>query len=348
MSGETAAAPPVGGLIKDLRNRRVLRYALGTTIGLALATGIAWDLAYIAPYVVVFLLASPAPPPSLKKGLGYIAIVTVACFVGLWSCQFCLDYPVVLLCVIGLLLLRIFYSMAAGGSVFLNLWLLIAVLIIPMVAVQSSVAATYAVEGMIMGSAATMLSIWAAFILVPEPTAPGAAPVASPEPPSSRACFETAVTTTIVVMPMVVFFHLSAWVDGLLTLGYIGFLATTPAFSQNLKAGKALILANLAGGVGAIILFGILTVVPEFPYLLLLILMIGIYFGSWVMSDHPMASLIGRVFATIVLVIVSATTSSDGNAASEVYHRVFQIMGAVIYVVLASTLVARLKKARMV
>lgn len=348
MSGETTATPPVGGLIRDARNRRVLRYALGTTIALALATGIAWDLAYIAPYVVVFLLASPAPPPTVKKGLGYIVIVALACFVGLWSCQFCLDYPVVMLFVIGLALLRIFYSMASGGSPYLNLWLLIAILVIPLIAVQSTTAATYAVEGMVIGSAATMLSIWSAFLLVPEPPVRGTASASLQESPAARTCFETAVTTTIVVMPMVVFFHLSAWVDGVLALGYTGFLATTPAFTKGLKAGKALILANLAGGAAAILMFGILTVVPEFSYLLLLILMTGLYFGSWVMSDHPMASLIGRVFATLVLVIVSATTSSDGSAASEVYHRVLQIMTAVIYVVVVSTLVGRLKKARTV
>lgn len=351
MSADTAAPISSGGLMTDARNRRVLRYALGTTIALALATGFPWALAYIAPYVVVFLLASAKTAPSLKSGVAYMAIVTFACYAGLWSCQFFLDAPIVLLGIIGLALLWIFYAQASGAPSFLVTWLLISILVIPLLAVQSPVVATLAVEGIIIGAAATLFSLWSAFALVPEPAPPVAtAGPAAPrtERPSPRTRLESATTITLVVMPMVVFFHLCAWVDGVLVLGYTGFLAMTPAFAKDLKAGKVLIFANAMGGVVAIIMFEILTIVPEFPYLVLLTLLTGLYFGSLVMSANPKASVYGRAFATVVLIITSVTTSSSGAATSEVIQRVFQIMAAVIYVVVAYALMRRFNKARKV
>ncbi len=349
MSAEAAAARPVAGLLIDARNRRVIRYALGTTIALALATATPWTLSYMAPCVVASLLATAAPAPTLKQGLGYVGTVTVSCFVGLWSCQYFLDAPLVLLAAIGLVLLRIFHAAAGGTSAFVVAWLLIGILVIPLVAVQSPDAAILATEGIVIGGAATMVFIWVAFALVPEPAAPPPQVVQAgpkPAPPSPRARLVTATTITLVVMPMVVVFHLCAWVDGVLILGYTGLLAMNPAFAKGLEAGRGLVWANVAGGVVAILVYGILTIVPEFSYLLLLTLLAGLAFGPRVIAEHPRAPLYGRAYSTYLLVIASTTTGTGGGATLEVFQRVLQITTAVIYVVAAYGLAARFRQAR--
>ena len=70
MSAEGAALdlPAPAGILTDARSRRIVRFALGTTLGSGLAYLIGFDLPFLVPILVAMLLASPAPCPSVRKG----------------------------------------------------------------------------------------------------------------------------------------------------------------------------------------------------------------------------------------------------------------------------------------
>jgi len=353
MSAEQAAAHVHPGLLNDTRSRRVLRYAVGSTLAMAVAMGIAWDLSFLTPVLSLTFLATPGPPPSLKKGLAFIATIAAACLVGLWVCKYLLGFPVVFFAILGLLLLWLFYSKTGDTSPFLITWLLIALLVLPMLAVQSPNLARFVVRGIILGSAATLLVVWVAYMLIPEPTPTGteaeatAASATAPKAPSSREeCFQTAATSTLVVLPLLLLFHLFELTGGILILVFVALLSLQPAFAKSFKAGAALILGNVFGGFAAIVMFELLSIVPEFTFLILLTLFAGLFFGSRLMSDDPKAPLYGMAYSTLLLVIGSVTSSSSGDATSKVYDRIFQIMIAVIYVVVAFGFLDRYRRAR--
>ena len=96
-----------------------------------------------------------------------------------------------------------------------------------------------------------------------------------------------------------------------------------------------MIVANLAGGIAAIVAFNLFVVVPSFTFLILISLVVGLYFGQKVFSGNPAAPLYGTGFSTFLLVLGSVTTSADGDASSKVWSRIFQIGLAVTYVVVA-------------
>ena len=95
MCAEIAAPALPAADVETLRTRRILRFAIGITLGMALATGIAWPLSFLSPVLVGLLLSSPARL-SLRAGVGFVAIIAVAMGASFVFSVVFLSYPVVL------------------------------------------------------------------------------------------------------------------------------------------------------------------------------------------------------------------------------------------------------------
>jgi hypothetical protein len=349
MSVEAVVHPVPRGWLADPRVRRVLRYALGSTIAMAIAMGVAWELSFLVPVLSLSFLGAAGPRPGFRKGFGFLAVIAAACLVGLWAIKYFLSYPFPFFAIFALLLLRLFYAKAGGASPFLITWLLIALLVLPLVAVQSPDLAVFIVRAIVLGSSVTLLVVWLTYALIPEPTTDstaGAAAAAAGEIPPPLQRIELALTQTLVVVPVFVLFHVFEMTGGILILVFVALLSIQPGFAKNFKAGAALILGNLIGGLAAIVMFQLLTVVPEFSFLLVLTLLAGFLFGARLLSGDPKAPLFGMAYSTLLLIIGSTTSSAEGDAASKIYERIFQLMVAVAYVVTAFGVVERLRRAR--
>jgi len=323
-----------------MRGLRILRYALGSTIAMTVAMGFNWQLAFLTPVLSLSFFASPAPRPSLKQGVGFIATIAVACIAGMMLGKYLLSYPLVYIPFTGFVLLRIFYMMASGRSPLLTMWLLIALLVIPLITITSPAIANMVALGILTGAVVTVCVVWLTYGLLPDP--PGAhdsdAPAATVQkatPPAVER-FKTAAISTLVVLPVLVLFYSFKLQSSLLILIFVALLSAQPGFATNFKAGGALIIGNVMGGAAAILMYELLCMVPQFYFLVLLTLLAGLVFGTRVFSDKPMAKLWGMAFSTLLLVIGSTTASGSDEAGSKVYERVVQITVAVVWVVMAS------------
>ena len=147
-------------------------------------------------------------------------------------------------------------------------------------------------------------------------------------------------------MPVFLVFHFFEWTGGILILIFVALLSMQPAFAKGFKAGGALILGNVIGGFAAIVMFELLVIVPAYAFMLLLMLLSGLFFGSRLISSKPKAPLYGMAYSTLLLVIGSTTTSTTGDATVKVYSRIIQMMVAVVYVVAAFGLIDRYRRAR--
>ena len=56
-------------LLKDPKQIKMLRYAVGLTIAIALASAISWPLPFLLPILSAVFLALPLPKPTLLQGL---------------------------------------------------------------------------------------------------------------------------------------------------------------------------------------------------------------------------------------------------------------------------------------
>jgi len=309
---------------------------------MALAMALDWKLSFLTPVLSLTFLASPAGRPGFRAGLSFIGMVGAACLVGTFISGALLSYPLVYVPFAGLLLFHLFFAQWSGKSPLLIVWLMIAVLLIPFISIQSPELAGLVARGLLTGAAATMVVVWIAFILFPDPPAPAVQAAKASKPPFPAAeKFRQSALSTLVVFPVVVAFYVFQWTGAILVMIMVALLSMQPAFAKDFKAGKALIMGNVLGGLAAMLVYELLVLAPLYSFLVSLTLLAGLVFGARLFSDRPTAALYGMAFSTLLLVIGS-TTSSSGEAGAEVYTRIIQLMMAVVYVVLAFGLLERL------
>jgi len=309
MSAEIAAPALPAADVESLRTRRILRFAIGITLVMALATGIAWPLSFLAPVLIGLLLSSPAPL-SLRAGVGFVAIIAVAMGASFVFSVVFLSYPVVFLALIGLLLFRVFYAASGDAHPLSILWMVVGLCVIP-----------------------------------PDP-AVSAAAIASPTPksiPEASERFRSAAISTLAVWPLLVLFYAFQLTGDLLVLIFAAILAISANMQAGWKGGIALIIANLGGGVITIVIYNLLVAVPEFGFFVVLMLLTTLLIGQRRFSDAPTAGLYGSAMNT-VLIIIGGVTTSTGEAGAEIYVRITQIIIAVIYIVVSLGLLESLWK----
>jgi uncharacterized membrane protein YccC len=165
-------------------------------------------------------------------------------------------------------------------------------------------------------------------------------PAAPKAVPSTGDRFRYALETLIIVLPVVLVFFFFQWSDGIIILIFITLLSMQPSF--NYKAGKAMIIGNLLGGVFAIVLYELVVMAPHYLFFILMVLATSFFFSSRLFSSNPKAPLFGMGFSTFLL-ITGQSISWSVDAGGEVWMRVIMIMIAVIYVVTAFSIIEAYK-----
>ena len=325
------------------RDIRIARYALGATLGMAVAMGFGWELSYLVPVLSLSFLAAPDKPLSFKAGLGFIAIVGVSCYLAVFVGSHLIPYSAVYVPFIGIVLFRLFYFGQRGGSLLMVLWLLLALTIIPLVRLLQPSIAIFVAQGLFYNVVVTIVIAWIMFALIPVRWETGQAAAAKPKPPPATPdeAFRTASLSTAVVLPLLLLFYFFELTGAIVMLVFVSILASNPNMLANVKVAKVFVAANVLGGLISIVFFELLVMVPIFVFLLLLTLLVGLVLGTQVFSGKPTGAIFGTAFSTTLLIIGSVTTS-DGDASSMVYTRVAQITFAVVYVVVSFGLLNRL------
>lgn len=118
----------------------------------------------------------------------------------------------------------------------------------------------------------------------------------------------------------------------------------SPALA-NVKVGTVMIVANILGGLFAILAYNLLVIAPMFLFMILITLSTGLFFGSRLFSTNKFAAVFGSGFSTFLLILGSVTSSEDA-AGDKVWTRVIQISIAVIYVVIAFRLLNYYEKSK--
>lgn len=336
----------MAGIVVDSKNINIFRYALGSTFIVALAIGFSWPIGFLLPVLSLSFLASGKPAPNLKGGLVFFLIITCSALFGLLLSKLFLPFPIIHILLLCLILFYIFFTNHPLFTPLLKTFLLVSILLIPNLALYSKEMALVLATSLSAYAGVTILVVWFIFLLFPAQKITELKAAQSPvlAGPTRQQRISTASTTTFVILPVLLLFYFYNLTSSLLILIFITTLCMQPAFAKDFKAGKSLIFGNLIGGIAAIIVYEVFTVVPEFFYFVIVVLLIGLIFGKQVFSGKPKAGLWGMGYSTFLLVICSTTASGTTDADAKVWTRVLQIMIAVIYIVAAFGLIARFKK----
>jgi hypothetical protein len=318
---------------KDSSIRPMVRYAIGSTLVTGLAIGIGWNLAYLTPVLALVFFAPGTTILKFKEGAGFVGIIAVTTFLAFLFTKYLLDYKILFIILLGLTMLAIFYTGRLGPRP--KVFMLISLLIMPMLAFEDLAIAHAFTKTFILGAAITIVLVWIIYAIFPDQTEPALPMVGKATPksaPSPEQRFRYALEILIIVFPVVMVFFFLEWSDGKIILIFITLLSMKPTF--NYKAGKAMILGNLLGGIFAIVAYELVVMIPLLFFFVLMVLATSLYFATRLFSSSPKAPLFGMGFSTFLLIMGQSTTGTD-DAGGKVWMRVIMIMIAVIYVVTA-------------
>ncbi|MBW2414813.1 MAG: DUF2955 domain-containing protein [Deltaproteobacteria bacterium] len=326
----------------DADATRALRLTLGTAGSAALALGIGGPLAFIAPLLTAKLLSSPAPRPTPAAGLMLVLSIAVAFGAGWVVSLALLPFPLVRVPLLGLMLFWTFYASERGAPPLLIVMLLLALVMLPVVSVQSQQLSMTIAAGMSIGAALAMAATWLAFALLPdrpEVETPGPS-AATPDPLERAEVVQRAVVATVIVLPMLALVDLFQLTGDLVVLAFVALLAQQLGQLGDAvgRGGGALLVGNAIGGVGALVAFQVLTVVPMFPLLIGLTALTTLLCARRIFPPTAASPLYATALSTWILLVASSTGGMGGEAAASFYARLFNIALAVVYVVVASSL----------
>jgi hypothetical protein len=339
----------------EIAHVRILRLAAGTGLSMWVSQAVAWDLSFIAPVMTLFILALPLPALNLQTGIKFLAGMTLSMYAGLLLLPWLLDYPLAGLLLLALALYRSFYFTAKGGSPVLGTFVTIGIALSTAVGSVSVDATLMLISGLIMNATIGIVFVWIAHALLPDskaggfPGAAGAQNAAAPDPDGAR---WSALRSTVIVFPIAFWFMLSG-----ASTSYIPVMIKVASMGQQASkegarlAGRSLIMSTIFGGIGAIIGWNVLSVVPELSVYALLIGLAGLVFGPKIFRGkgmHPKAETWSYAYLTMIVILAPAVMDSASGSSANVafWSRLLMFALATLYGVAAVYIVDAFRPAR--
>jgi hypothetical protein len=311
----------------------VLRYALGSCFIMAVTSLMNYELAYLTSVLALGYMAPGAKPLTFKQGLKFIMTLTLITGLAVIFSEFFIDYPPVFMPLLALGILWLYYSEALPLMV--KLFSIISILVIPLLSLEASVIGSFVAISLVFNALMAVALSQLVFLVFPLCEADIAF-----EKEQKKVTKQTdkerltyAINIVFILLPLLLLFFIFKLSGGLLILIFTAILSMSPALA-NIKVGTVMIVANILGGLFAILAYNLLVVVPMFPFMMLLTLAAGLFFGARLFSSNKFAAVFGSGFSTFLL-ILGSVTSSEAEAGDKVWTRVIQISIAVIYVVIA-------------
>ncbi len=311
----------------------ILRYVIGISFIMAVSSLWNYDLAYLTAVLGLGYIAPGVKPLTFKQGINFIFTLIIMTGIVLIFSAFFLDYPLVFMPLLLLALLWIYYTDKIVGMV--KIFLLISIIVIPFVSIDSAAIGSYVAINLSLNALMAIILTQIIFLIFPwsaedevflKTKQAGAKQ-------TERDRFNYAMNIVILLIPVLLLFYFLKLSSSVLILIFIAILSMSPALA-NPKVGAVLIIANILGGIVAILGYNLLSTIPHFTFMILLVLSVGLMFGSLIFSSHKLAPVFSSGLSTFLL-IIGSVMSSDAEAGEKVWTRVIQISMAVIYVVVA-------------
>ena len=313
--------------------RCALRYAVGVGLSVAMAYGIGWPMSWLATILTAAFLGNRAPRPNLKASLVILLAIALIFGFGLFITLHFYHYPLVFALLVSLGLYLNFYMAARGGSKLIVLLCTMAILLIPLVGGPEPRLALMVSSGFLTSACVALFCTQLAHTLLPGGTI---------TPPQGKDidphAIRSAWLSTAVILPVALVCLAFNMTGAVLPLIQISALSQRPDFSTGAAGGKALIAANIAGGVVAMMFYQLLKVTPTYPFLVAGLFVLALLFARKIFSGEPMAPLYASAFSTVLILIGGGTGQFGGDTDAGFYQRIVLILLSVCYVVGALSL----------
>jgi hypothetical protein len=317
---------------QDVNKIRQLRFAFGVTISAGFAYGINWPLAFLLPVFTSMLLALPLPKPSLHASLKNMLNTLKAFALGLAFSLFFLQYPVAYLLMLGLVLFHLYYYLNRGGSFWLTLMSILAILILPMMANSNEGLAISFSAGFVYSSWLTIAMIWLMHFLFPDPQATAFPEMKKFAGGYNKLAAQLALKSTLVTFPIAALFITYGLTDYMLVMIFSAIFILKPELTAGKEAGKNSLISTLLGGFYAWFFYWLIVAVPIFHFYLLLLLATALFFATNIFSQKPTAKYYSSAFIAM-LVVVNSSMGAGADFNAILINRIVLISAAIVYII---------------
>ena len=321
-------------ITRDQTSVRVIRFAVGVTISVALAYGIEWPLSFLLPVLTSLLLSFPLPMPSLQAGLRNMLYTLAAFGLGLVFSLFFLQYPLAYILMLGFVLFHLYYYLNRGGSFWLTLMSMIAILLLPMLANTHGGLATGLSLGFVWSSWLTVIMVWFSHLLVPDPQA-----AKFPQSPGFQSGYspvaaQLAFKSTLIIFPLATLFIVFDLMDFLLVMIFAALFILKPELSKGREAGRNSLISTLLGGACAWVFYWLIVAVPEYHFYIILMFLTTLSFAMNIFSAKPTAKYYASALVAL-LILVNGSMAEGADFVGLFVTRIVLIVLAVLYIVAA-------------
>ncbi|WP_114326942.1 DUF2955 domain-containing protein [Candidatus Colwellia aromaticivorans] len=331
------------------REIRILRFFIGVLFAIVLAYVANWPFAFITPIFVAKFLGSSKGKLSFKKLVAILLIIVSAFILGGIITRLLLPFPIVFILIMTLLIFWISYWNNSGGNELVITMLLVGFTVIPMMGLLHQDIAHIFTVGFLFSCFVSLVITMLMHELIVDKEIVNDNKKLEENKLTEQLLAEKpervkfAILSTLMIMPVMIFFFAFNLSSSVLILAFIALLAQKPDLVAGIKGSKALLVGNTIGGLVAIAMYNLLTLAPDFIFLVLLFSCVVISFAQAIFSEKPMVPLYAMAFTTVIILVFGATLSTS-DADEKFYTRIVQIACACSYVVFATVVASPLIK----
>ncbi|AYO23082.1 DUF2955 domain-containing protein [Vibrio owensii] len=318
--------------IDNATQRRILRFTIGVGLAVFLAAWINWQLAFVAP---VFTAKFLVDKPNLHRETIYELLLALIATMGLGLLLSggITQYPIVLLIAVGLMMAWGYYLFTDPKWNLFATILLIAVLMLPFMAINNPAISVVLASGLAISGAVSVAIFALVHIYLPEPDSEFAGYAAPPIGKEQR--WHASFRAMLISFPVVCFFFVFQISEALLTMMFVALLSLMITSEKSVKLSAFLIISNGIGGILAILAFSILAIVPSIFFYTAFITLLAVVIGKKIYTVPEKAPIFATAFSTL-LVLIGSTLMSSGDIDSNTFIRIFQLVLVGTYMILAS------------
>ncbi|EKY4193344.1 DUF2955 domain-containing protein [Vibrio harveyi] len=318
--------------IDNATQRRILRFTIGVGLAVFLAAWINWQLAFVAP---VFTAKFLVDKPNLHRETIYELLLALIATMGLGLLLSggITQYPIVLLIAVGLMMAWGYYLFTDPKWNLFATILLIAVLMLPFMAINNPAISVVLASGLAISGAVSVAIFALVHIYLPEPDSEFAGYAAPPIGKEQR--WHASFRAMLISFPVVCFFFVFQISEALLTMMFVALLSLMITSEKSVKLSAFLIISNGIGGILAILAYSILAIVPSIFFYTAFIALLAVLIGKKIYTVPEKAPIFATAFSTL-LVLIGSTLMSSGDIDSNTFIRIFQLVLVGTYMILAS------------
>ncbi|MCE7732115.1 DUF2955 domain-containing protein [Vibrio campbellii] len=318
--------------IDNATQRRILRFTIGVGLAVFLAAWINWQLAFVAP---VFTAKFLVDKPNLHRETIYELLLALIATMGLGLLLSggITQYPIVLLIAVGLMMAWGYYLFTDPKWNLFATILLIAVLMLPFMAINNPAISLVLASGLAISGAVSVAIFALVHIYLPEPDSEFAGYAQPPIGKEQR--WHASFRAMLISFPVVCFFFVFQISEALLTMMFVALLSLMITAEKSVKLSAFLIISNGIGGMLAISAFSILAIVPNIFFYTAFIALLAVWIGKKIYTVPEKAPIFATAFSTL-LVLIGSTLMSSGDIDSNTFIRIFQLVLVGTYMILTS------------